>query len=66
MNLLVSGATGFVPKSILSCLEKNLNPIDKLGLVSLSLDRTSFSANLNFEKEFIRLEDFFGNKLQNT
>tara|TARA_B100000676_G_scaffold69885_1_gene69833 strand:- start:238 stop:1140 length:903 start_codon:yes stop_codon:yes gene_type:complete len=66
MNLLVSGATGFVSKSILSCLEKNLNPINKLGLVSLSLDKNSFSANLNFEKEFIRLEDFFGNKLQNT
>ena len=66
MNLLVSGATGFVPKSILSCLEKNLNPINKLGLVSLSLDKNSFSANSNFEKEFIRLEDFFGNKLQNT
>jgi len=66
MNLLVSGATGFVSKSILSCLEKNLNPINKLGLVSLSLDKNSFSANLNSEKEFIRLEDFFGNKLQNT
>ena len=66
MNLLVSGATGFVSKSILSCLEKNLNPINKLGLVSLSLDKNSFSANSNFEKEFIRLEEFFGNKFQNT
>ena len=66
MNLLVSGATGFVSESILSCLKKNLNSINKLGLVSLSLDRNSFSANSNFEKEFIRLEDFFGNRLQNT
>ena len=72
MNLLVSGATGFVSKSILSCLENNLDLINKLGLVSLSLDKNSFSTNLNFaanlniDKEFIRLEDFFGNKLRNT
>ena len=48
MNLLVSGATGFVSKSILSCLENNLDLINKLGLVSLSLDKNSFSTNLNF------------------
>ena len=71
MNLLVSGATGFVSKSILSCLGNNLNLINKLGLVSLSLDKNSFSSNLNFaknlnlDKEFMRLDDFFDNKLQN-
>ena len=66
MNLLVSGATGFVSKSILSCLGNNLNLINKLGLVSLSLDKNSFSSNLNIDKEFIGLDDFFDNKLQNT
>ena len=66
MNLLISGATGFVSKSILSCLGNNLNLINKLGLVSLSLDKNSFSSNLNIDKEFIGLDDFFDNKLQNT
>ena len=72
MNLLISGATGFVSKSILSCLGNNLNLINKLGLVSLSLDKNSFSSNLifaknlNLDKEFVRLDDFFDNKLQNT
>jgi nucleoside-diphosphate-sugar epimerase len=66
MNLLVSGATGFVSRSILYCLERNPNLINKLGLVSLSQDKNLFSKNLSIDKEFIRLEDFFSNKLQNT
>jgi len=66
MNLLVSGANGFVSKSILSYLKNNSNFINKLGLVSSSANRISLMDKFNINNESIGFENFINNNFKTS
>ena len=62
MNLLISGATGFVSNSIRCNLDKNINSVKKLGLISSKINSKVLLDNLNISPELIDLQNFFNCK----